>query len=526
MMGHDHYEARAPLVGASDRRLQLSPTMAKVAAVALGLAFSGMMRSACRQHHHPHPQPALAAGAEIALFGPGVESGDFDPDDPPHAPRLCRQHGAAERAKAYYEDARCSRRSGSCARSSSSARCPSTGWRSAVRAGDAHPLLRRRARAPTRATSGSSCRSSPTCSSERCRLGSLVRRRLRRAEGRRRPPPVPPAPGRGAAGDHPRRVEGGVLEDGVSRRRAIRRAIRRRAIRRNSPTLPRPRRYAGRHVLWVCDDAPRMLHHANINTSNGRYYLGNVFNEPIIHARNNMYDYVSVYGSLAPGKPFGFRQATTSTSPSCSTATAASPTSRLPRPQPAGRAARVAADEGQRGLANWKNSAGIPQFPDAVRVMLRASSATRASRTSRSTSLRRRRRRAAHAARRQDDRRLQPPRPREGVGGDFDAVWALIDYTLDSRAARGRATPSAPRSEGGKLDDGEGAGPAADGARAVGEPDLLLRAGGDGGAALLRARQLALLAHARDRALQPLALDPDPEGVFEVSAAEDIYLYI
>ena len=50
-----------------------------------------------------------------------------------------------------------------------------------------------------------------------------------------------------------------------------------------------------------------MLHHANINTSNGRYYLGNVFNEPIIHARNNMYDYVAVYGSLAPGKPFGFR---------------------------------------------------------------------------------------------------------------------------------------------------------------------------------------------------------------------------
>ena len=38
-----------------------------------------------------------------------------------------------------------------------------------------------------------------------------------------------------------------------------------------------------------------------------RYYLGNVFNEPIIHARNNMYDYVAVYGSLAPGKPFGFR---------------------------------------------------------------------------------------------------------------------------------------------------------------------------------------------------------------------------
>ena len=95
--------------------------------------------------------------------------------------------------------------------------------------------------------------------------------------------------------------------------------------------------------------------------------------------------------------------------------------------------------------ANWKNSAGIPQFPDAVRVMLRASSAL------------------------QDESYVPLDKfestPSTGgltlldgktIGdfnhldlakasdGDFDAVWALIDYTLEF--SRGRATPSAPRS--------------------------------------------------------------------------------
>ena len=65
--------------------------------------------------------------------------------------------------------------------------------------------------------------------------------------------------------------------------------------------------YAKRHTLWECDDSPRMLHHANINTTNGRYYLGNVFDEPEIHARNIHFDFVAVYGSLEPGQPFGFR---------------------------------------------------------------------------------------------------------------------------------------------------------------------------------------------------------------------------
>lgn len=50
-----------------------------------------------------------------------------------------------------------------------------------------------------------------------------------------------------------------------------------------------------------------MIHHGNLNTSSGRYFLGNVFDEPIIHARSDHYDFVEVYGSLKPGEPFGFR---------------------------------------------------------------------------------------------------------------------------------------------------------------------------------------------------------------------------
>ena len=38
-----------------------------------------------------------------------------------------------------------------------------------------------------------------------------------------------------------------------------------------------------------------------------RYYLGNIFDEPRIHARNHHYDFVTVYGPLEPGQPFGFR---------------------------------------------------------------------------------------------------------------------------------------------------------------------------------------------------------------------------
>ena len=71
MISHDHYtEARAPLVGASDRRLQLSPTMASRAA-------TSRRPDAIRQHH-PHR----------------------------HRRRLRRpgRRAASSDAKAYYED--------------------------------------------------------------------------------------------------------------------------------------------------------------------------------------------------------------------------------------------------------------------------------------------------------------------------------------------------------------------------------------------------------------------------------------
>ena len=83
-MGHDHYEARAPLVARRTADCS-SPTMAKVVAVALGLAFSGgMMAFGVLASSAPAPTtcstPICSPPAEIALFGPGVESGDFDPD--------------------------------------------------------------------------------------------------------------------------------------------------------------------------------------------------------------------------------------------------------------------------------------------------------------------------------------------------------------------------------------------------------------------------------------------------------------
>ena len=208
-------------------------------------------------------------------------------------------------------------------------------------------------------------------------------------------------------------------------------------------------------MLWVCDDAPRMLHHANINTSNGRYYLGNVFNEPIIHARNNMYDYVAVYGSLAPGKPFGFRYTGHHFDLSFMFDGDGGVTD-LPvflghNPLVVPRASPPTKDN--EDYANWKNSAGIPQFPDAVRVMLRASSAL------------------------QDESYVPLDKfestPSTGgltlldgktIGdfnhldlakasdGDFDAVWALIDYTLEfSRGARPRDAERAAFRKGGKL---------------------------------------------------------------------------
>lgn len=52
-----------------------------------------------------------------------------------------------------------------------------------------------------------------------------------------------------------------------------------------------------------------MLHQANIDTQTGRYYLGNIFEDPHIHGRNTVYDYFAVYGDVSRNGTgdFGFR---------------------------------------------------------------------------------------------------------------------------------------------------------------------------------------------------------------------------
>ena len=135
--------------------------------------------------------------------------------------------------------------------------------------------------------------------------------------------------------------------------------------------------YAGRHVLWVCDDEPRMTHHGNVNTSNGRYYLGNVFDEPIIHARNNHFEFIEAYGSLDAGDPFGFRYSGHHFDLSFAFDGVGGVKDLpvflghnpliVPKQSPP-------TSSKHEDYVNWRNMAGVPQFPDAVRVMLRAAS--------------------------------------------------------------------------------------------------------------------------------------------------------
>ena len=51
-----------------------------------------------------------------------------------------------------------------------------------------------------------------------------------------------------------------------------------------------------------------MVHQAQIDVATGQYFLGNIWGEPHIHARNSWYDYVSAYGDLEEnGGAFGLR---------------------------------------------------------------------------------------------------------------------------------------------------------------------------------------------------------------------------
>jgi hypothetical protein len=132
----------------------------------------------------------------------------------------------------------------------------------------------------------------------------------------------------------------------------------------------------GRHMLWVCKESPRMIHHGNINTSSGRYFLGNIFNEPMIHARNDHFDFVEVYGSLEEGAPFGFRFSghhydisfrfyTNGTVDDYPVFIGHNPlVVPLKSPPPP--------TEGpfSRHFYQWRNMAGIDQFPDVVARLL------------------------------------------------------------------------------------------------------------------------------------------------------------
>jgi len=225
--------------------------------------------------------------------------------------------------------------------------------------------------------------------------------------------------------------------------------------------------YGGKHVLWVCDDEPRMTHHGNINTTNGRYYLGNVFDEPVIHARNNHFEYIEAYGTFEAGSPFGFRFSGHHFDLSFSFDGAGAVTDLpvflghnpliVPRQSPP-------LDPDHEDYVNWRNMAGVPQFPDAVRVMLRASSFLGP---------------GSHIP-----LNYFASTPSTGgltlVGGktmsdfghldlasaseeEFDALWDLIDYTLEfSRGVRSRDVERESFRRSGKACWSSGGQPGAD----------------------------------------------------------------
>ena len=216
---------------------------------------------------------------------------------------------------------------------------------------------------------------------------------------------------------------------------------------------------AKRHTFWRCDVSPRMLHHGNIDTTSGRYYLGNVFLEPTIHARNRYFDYVSVYGSLEPGEPFGFRYTghhfDLSFQISADGELTDLPTFLghnpliVPRVSPP-----LSVDigtDGDEDYVQWHNMAGIPQFPDAVRVILRATAVLQDS--GGFVPLDRWESTPSTGGLTRKDGKTIADTPHVDLStvsdADFEALWAVIDYTLEfSRGARARPEKAQFRKSG------------------------------------------------------------------------------
>lgn len=213
--------------------------------------------------------------------------------------------------------------------------------------------------------------------------------------------------------------------------------------------------FAGRHTFWECEQSPRMLHHGNIDTATGRYYLGNVFAEPQIHARNRYFDFVSVYGSLEPGKPWGFRYSghhfDLSFAFDKTGAVTDLPTFLGHNPLVVPQASPPRQETALENYLQWRNMAGIPQFPDAVKVVLGVSALLSEERgyvpldqwdsTPGNGGLTLKGGKAM-----QDAPHVVLS---ELSDADFEAVWALIDYTLEfPRGARPRPEKAAFRKDG------------------------------------------------------------------------------
>ena len=212
-----------------------------------------------------------------------------------------------------------------------------------------------------------------------------------------------------------------------------------------------------RHTYWACEESPKMLHHGNMDTETGKYQLGNVFLEPAIHARNHNFDYVAVYGSLKEGEPFGFRYSghhfDLSFQIDADGHLSDLPTFLghnpliVPKASPPQNLAGHHED-----YLQWHNMAGVPQFPDAVEVVLEAarvlplsayvpltdwlSTPANGGLTLKANSI--------------DD----VPHLDLSTASvqTFETIWALVDYTLEfSRGGRSRAKERKEFLESGKM---------------------------------------------------------------------------
>jgi hypothetical protein len=241
-----------------------------------------------------------------------------------------------------------------------------------------------------------------------------------------------------------------------------------------------------------------------------------VFKEPSIHARNHNFDFVAVYGSLAPGEPFGFRYSghhfdlsfqidadgnidvrpsrgshhrtppphpTTGLhhrTPPPDTLRRPPPSAFHRRPQPSSRCSERCAPScgsrtqdlptflghnplvvpahtppastGHEDYLQWRNMAGVPQFPDAVDVVLEATSLlTESSYVPLNQWLST----PANGGLTLKDGKTLADVPHIDMAtmdaDAFETLWALIDYTLEfARGARPRPEKAAFRA-GGKM---------------------------------------------------------------------------